>query len=55
MIPEGSDLFRLGLQLYLSVAEYAVPIAFAIGMCNMIVNTMLSAAFGGRMKIGGKS
>lgn len=55
MIPEGSDLFRLGLSLYEQIAEYAVPIAFAFGMCNMIVNTVLSAAFGGRMKIGGKS
>lgn len=54
MIPEGSDLFRLGLALYVELAEYAIPIAFAFGICNMIVNTVLSVAFGGRLKIGGK-
>lgn len=55
MIPEGSDLFRLGLEIYLPIVQYAVPIAFAIGMCNLIVNTFLSVAFGGRLKVGGKS
>lgn len=54
MIPEGSDLFRLGISLYVEIAQYAIPIAFAVGMCNMIVNTVFSAAFGGRLKIGGK-
>lgn len=51
---EDVELFRLGLDLYVEIVYYAVPIAFAIGLGNVIVNTFFSVAFGGRLKIGGK-
>lgn len=47
------DYARFALSLYGDLAEIAVPIAFVFGMCNMIVNTFFSVAFGGRLKIGG--
>ena len=53
-MPETADLFRMGLEIYATIAAYAVPIAFAFGMGNVIINTFFSAAFGGRLKIGGK-
>lgn len=53
-MPEDVELFRLGLEIYEQIALYAVPIAFAIGLGNVIVNTFFSVAFGGRLKIGGK-
>ena len=53
-MPESADLFRLGLEIYAQIAQYSIPIAFAIGMGNVIVNTFFSVAFGGRLKIGGK-
>ena len=48
------DYARFALSLYTDIAEIAIPIAFVFGMCNLIVNTFLSVAFGGRLKIGGK-
>lgn len=53
-MPEQADLFRMGIQLYTDVCGWAVPMAFAIGIGNVILNTFFSAAFGGRLKIGGK-
>lgn len=53
-MPESADMFRLGIEIYTQICEVAIPIAFAIGMGNVIVNTFLSVAFGGRLKIGGK-
>lgn len=51
---DANDLMRLGLTIYAQIAAYAVPIAFAFGLGNVILNTFFSAAFGGRLKIGGK-
>lgn len=48
------DLFSVGIGIAVEVVKVAVPIAFAIGMTNLIVNTFFSVAFGGRLKIGGK-
>lgn len=53
-MPDQIELFKLGLNLYGELCAWAVPIAFAIGMGNVIVNTFFSVAFGGRLKIGGK-
>ena len=53
-MPEAADLFRIGVQVYTECLEWAIPIAFAFGMGNVIVNTFLSVAFGGRLKVGGK-
>lgn len=51
---ETTNLMQWAIQMYTQIAVYAVPIAFAFGMCNVIVNTFFSAAFGGRMRIGGE-
>lgn len=53
-MPEQAELFRLGLSIYAELCMWAVPIAFAFGMGNVIVNTFLSVGFGGRLKIGGR-
>lgn len=53
-MPDTYDLFRIGIQLSAEVCAWAVPVAFAIGVSNMIINTFFSVAFGGRLKIGGK-
>lgn len=50
-----NDMVRWAIALYTSIAELAVPVAFTFGICNVIVNTFLSVAFGGRLKIGGKT
>lgn len=50
-----TNLFQLGVSLYTEIAKYAIPIAFAFGMCQLIVDTVFSVAFGGRLRIGGKS
>lgn len=53
-MPDQTELFRLGLQAYAELCLWAVPMAFAFGMGNVIVNTFFSVGFGGRLKIGGK-
>lgn len=47
------ELKDFAVSVYTQIIEYAIPIAFVFGMGNAIVNTMLSAAFGGRMRLGG--
>lgn len=51
----SADMVRFSIDLYTQIAVLAVPFAFAWGICNVIVNTFLSVAFGGRLKVGGKS
>ncbi len=53
-IPDFTELFRIAVSLYTVVLQWALPFAFAFGIGNVIVNTFLSVAFGGRLKIGGK-
>jgi len=53
-MPDYADLFRIGVEIYTHIIEGAIPIAFAFGIGNVIVNTFLSVAFGGRLKVGGK-
>lgn len=53
-MPDSYQLFQIGIQLSAEVCGWAVPVAFAIGMCNVIINSFFSVAFGGRLKIGGK-
>ena len=47
------NVIQWAVHMYETIAVYAVPIAFAIGMCNVIINTFFAAAFGGKMRIGG--
>lgn len=51
---EFRELFLVGVQLYTEIVKWSIPIAFAFGMGNVIINTGLSVAFGGRLKVGGK-
>lgn len=53
-MPDSYELFSIGIQLSAQVCAWAVPVAFAIGVTNLIINTFFSVAFGGRLKIGGK-
>lgn len=46
----ASDL----IAIYCNILGYAVPIAFVFGMCNLIVDTVLTAAFTGKLRIGGR-
>ena len=46
-------IVQWAVQMYMNVAEYAIPIAFVFGISNVIINTFLAAAFGGKMRIGG--
>lgn len=48
------DMARFAISLYTEIARLAVPFAFVFGICNVIVNSFLSVAFGGRLSIGGK-
>lgn len=53
-IEDSSTLMQFAIQLYAELASYAIPVAFAIGMCNVIINTFFAAAFGGKLRIGGE-
>ena len=50
---EFRELFLVGVQLYTEIVKWSIPIAFAFGMGNVIINTGLSVAFGGRLKVTG--
>lgn len=54
VVPGFRDLFLVAVDVYVIILQYAIPFAFAFGIGNVIVNTFLSVAFGGRLKIGGK-
>lgn len=41
------------IECYARMVAYAVPIAAVFGFGNLIVDTVLTAAFGGGLKIGG--
>lgn len=45
---------QMAIELYTEIAEYAVPIAIAFEICNLIVSTFLRAAFGGRLWFGSR-
>lgn len=46
-------MVELAVNLYVEIIENAVPFALVFGFGNLIVNTFLTAAFGGSLKIGG--
>lgn len=41
------------VELYVAIIQEAIPYALVFGLSNLIVNTFLSAAFSGKLKIGG--
>lgn len=40
------------LETYTNLLGIGLPIAFFIGACNVGINIVLSAAFGGKLRIG---
>lgn len=44
-----NELVTWAIGLYTQIAQYAVPIGFAFGMSNLIVTSLLTVAFGGRL------
>lgn len=42
------------LVIYMSILDYALPIAVVFGICNLIVNIILTAAFTGRLDFSGR-
>lgn len=43
---------KLAIDIYVLVAEAAVPFAIVFALGNLIINTFLKAAFGGKLTIG---
>lgn len=42
-------MIELAVQCYLSIVEYAVPVAMVFGLGNILVGTFLRVAFGGKL------
>lgn len=40
--------------VYVHILAYSIPIAMVFGLSNIAVDTILTAAFGGGIKIGGR-
>lgn len=53
-ITEYSSLMNWAFNLYANITTWAVPVALAFGIGNLIVSTFLRVAFGGKLKFGGK-
>lgn len=43
----------LAIQLMVQLVTEVTPVALVFGFSNLLINTVLSAAFGGKLKIGG--
>ena len=41
------------VQLMVQLVQEVMPVAIVFGFTNLLINTVLSAAFGGKLKIGG--
>lgn len=48
-----TDLSSWAFQTYADILQTVLPVAIAFGIGNLCVNMFLSAAFGGKIKIGG--
>lgn len=42
------------ISIYLSILDYALPIAVFFGIANLIVNIILSSAFTGSLDLSGR-
>lgn len=42
------------INLMIQLITEVMPVALVFGFTNLLINTVLSAAFGGKLKIGGK-
>lgn len=39
-------MFKTGIDLYVSMAQYAIPIAVAFALCEFVVKKFMRLAFG---------
>lgn len=44
-------MIEFAIDAYTDMLEYALPIAFVFQSCNLIINIILTSAFGGRLKV----
>lgn len=42
------------INLMIQLVREVLPVALIFGFTNLLINTVLTAAFGGKLKIGGK-
>jgi len=42
------------LRIYIDILDFALPVAIIFGICNLIVNIILTAAFTGRLDLSGR-
>lgn len=42
------------LSIYIAILDYALPIAIVFGICNLVVNIILTAAFTGKLDLSGR-
>lgn len=45
-------MVQVAVDLFVQVAEIAIPIALAFNICNLMVTTFFNVAFGGRIWFG---
>lgn len=45
-------MIQIAVDLFVQIANYAIPIALVFCFCNLIVDTFMSVAFGGRIWFG---
>lgn len=43
----------LAVQLMVQLVQEVMPVALVFGFSNLLITTVLTAAFGGKLKIGG--
>ena len=48
------SIVELAAAYYVEIIEFALPISIVFGLGNIVINMLLSAAFGGRLQLGGK-
>lgn len=48
-----NELSSWAFQIYADLLQIVLPVAIAFGIGNLCCNMFLSAAFGGKIKIGG--
>lgn len=53
-ITSFNTIMNWSFGIYTKLAEFAVPVAFAFGIGNLLCSTFLRVAFGGKLKFGGK-
>lgn len=47
-------VYQVAIDIYLQICTFAVPVAVIFEIGNLIVGTLMNAAFGGRLWLGKK-